>query len=390
MFLHLLLGAALAASLSPDEAVTAALAVNPDVARAEADLSAARGSSRQTALLRENPEVEGSYSLAGDRIEGSVGQPLSLTGEGLADHRSARARVAAAEAAAQRARLTIAAETRSAYVDAVVKHRIAALSRAAFELASRQLTATEARVAAGEASDLDLRLARLEQAKAARELLGARAAEAQALAALSTLVRRAVAGEDLASDPIDAAPEPRRPPPEERSDVRAARLAVDAAEAALARERAAVLPPVTLGGFYESDGGGVAAGPSLGVTLPLWHQNQAGVGEAKGQAAVARAELVAASARAEAEVRTAADANADAAETMASVPATDEDARAALASIEAGSRSGELDLVTTILLRGEVVSGQQALSQARGDLALARITLLLATEDDALLGGASR
>jgi hypothetical protein len=63
---------------------------------------------------------------------------------------------------------------------------------------------------------------------------------------------------------------------------------------------------------------------------------------------------------------------------------------AALASIEAAVRSGEMDLVTTILLRDEVVAGQQALSEARGDLALSRVRLLLATEDESLLGGASR
>ena len=49
-----------------------------------------------------------------------------------------------------------------------------------------------------------------------------------------------------------------------------------------------------------------------------------------------------------------------------------------------------MDLVTTILLRDEVVAGQAALSEARGDLALSRIHLLLATEDESLLGGASR
>ena len=390
MFPFLLLGVALAAPLTPDDAVTAALASNPDVARAEAEVAAAKGASRQSAFLRENPEVEGGYAVVGDKVDLSVVQPLSVSGEGAADHKSQRARLAAAAAASIRTRLEVAAETRSAYVDAVVARDGAALAGQAFDLATRQLAATEARVRAGEATDLDLRLARLDQAKAARELLGARSAEAADLAALSALAQRPLTGEDLVADPLAAAPEPRPSSGEERSDVRAARLGVDAAEAAVARERAAALPPITVGGFYENDGGSVAAGPSLGVTLPLWHQNQAGVAEARGAAGVARAELDATTARAVAERRTAADAHADAVSTMASVPATPADASAALASIEAGARSGELDLVTTILLRDEVVSGQQALSEARGELAHSRITLLLATEDDSLLGGASR
>ena len=272
----------------------------------------------------------------------------------------------------------------------IAAHRAAMLAQAAFDLASRQIAAAEERLRVGEASDLDLRLSRLEQAKAAQELLASRAAASSSLARLSTLVRQPLDGRDLASDPLLAAPDVEPQAPEERSDVRAARLAVDAAEATVARERAAALPPVRLGGFYESDGGDVVAGPSLGVTLPLWHQNQAGVSAAKGEAGVARAELDSTTARAAAEQRTAAGAHADSVATMANVAATDDDALAALAAIEAGARSGELDLVTTILLRGEVVDGQRALVAARGDLALARITLLLATEDEALLGGASR
>lgn len=386
----LLLGVALAAPLTPDDAVAAALASNPDVARADGELAAAKGASRQSVFLRENPEIDAGYAVVGDKVDLSIGQPLSVTGEGAADHKSQRARVAAAEASATRTRLEVAAETRTAYVEAVVARDGAKLARQAFDLASRQLSATEARVRAGEATDLDLRLARLDQAKAARELLAARSAEADALASLSTLAQRQLTGADLAADPLAAAPEPGPGGEDERSDVKAARLALDAAEAAVARERAAALPPITVGGFYENDGGSVVAGPSLGVTLPLWHQNQAAVAEARGEAGVARAELDAATARAAAEQRTAADAHADAVSTMASVPATAEDAVAALASIEAGARSGELDLVTTILLRDEVVSGQQALSEARGELALSRIHLLLATEDDSLLGGASR
>lgn len=389
MFLFLL-GSAFAAPLSPDDAVAAALASNPDVARADAELSAAKGASRQSGFLRENPEIDAGYALVGDKIDVSIGQPLSISGEGLAAHKSARARVAAAEAGLTRTRLAVAAESRGAYIEAVVAHQGATLARQAFELAGRQLTATEARVRVGEGADLDLRLARLDQAKAARELLAARAAEAAAFATLATLARRAVTGGDLQADPLAAAPEPHAARGDERSDVRAARLALDAAEAAVSRERAAALPPVTLGGFYENDGGSVIAGPSLGVTLPLWHQNQAGVSAARGAAGVARAELEAVTARAAAEQRTASDAHADAVSAMASVPATPDDAVAALASIDAGVRAGELDLVTTILLRDEVIAGQSALSEARGELALFRIRLLLATEDAALLGAGSR
>ena len=85
MFLFLL-GAALAAPLSPDDAVAAALASNPGVARADAELTAAKGASRQSGFLRENPEIDAGYAIVGDKIDVSIGQPLSISGEGLAAH----------------------------------------------------------------------------------------------------------------------------------------------------------------------------------------------------------------------------------------------------------------------------------------------------------------
>lgn len=386
MFLLTIL-AALAAPLSPNDAVVAALASNPDIARADAERGAAQGAARQSAFLRENLSVEGGYALVGDRLDVTVSQPISVTGEGMADNRSARARLDAAKASVERARFVVAAEVRSAYVDAVVAHQRAALAGDAFELATRQLEVATARLKAGEASELELRLGRLERASAAQQLLDARRAEAEALASISTLAQRPVTGGDLDADPLAAAPAPLAGG-EERSDVVAARLAVDAADAAVARERAAALPALAVGGFYESDAAGFVAGPSLGVTLPLWHQNQAGVSEASGAASVARAELAALQSEAEADVTTARALHTDADRVMAALgEGGTDDARAALAAIEAGFNAGELDLLQTVLLRGEVIAGQRAWVEARGAWAVARIQLLLATEDPALLGG---
>lgn len=383
-------GLALATPFSPDDAVAAALESNVDVASAEGELTAAKGASRQSAFLRENPEIDVGYALVGDRIDASVSQPLSLSGEGINDHASARARLAAAEAGLTRAKLRVAAETRRAYAVAVVAHRASSLAAGSFELATRQLTGIEAKVRVGASSNLDLHLARLEQAKAARELLAHSADEAAALTEIAALVLKSVAGADLAADPLAAAPAPGARSGEDRSDVRAARLAVEAAEAALRRERSAVLPPLRLGAFYEADGASFVAGPSLGITLPLWSQNQAGVGAARGQVGVAEAEFAAIEARARAEAITASNAASLADATMDAVAATDEDGISALRAIEAGVASGELDLLTTVLLREQVVAGQLALVQARGDLSLARISLLLATEDSALLAGGSQ
>lgn len=386
----LLFGTAFAASLSPGDAVAAALSSNPSLAEAKAEYEAARGAVRSSAFLRENPEIDGGYALLGDRVSASISQSISISGEGMNANASAKARFAAAEAALERAKLHVSAETRSAYVAAVVAHRAAALAGSSFELATRQLAATEAKVGVGESSTLDLHLARLEQAKAARELLASGAEEATALAEIGALVGRPIDGNDLANDPLDAAPTPKKGAAQERGDVRSARLAVAAAEAALRSQRSAVVPPLRFGGFYEAGSGEVVAGPSLGLTFPLWQQNQAGVAEARGQVGVAEAVLTATDARAKSEQISASNAAILADTTMAAVSATDDDGVAALRAIEAGVTSGELDLLTTVLLREQVIEGQLALIQAQGDLSLSRISLLLATEDSALLGGGTQ
>lgn len=379
---------ALAAPLSPDGAVALALPVHPEVARAEAELATARGESRETLIFRENPEIDGAYGLTGDRLEASASQALSLTGEGLAAHRSARARLAAAESALQRARLEAASEVRHAWIAAVVAGQSAALAADAFALAVRLYQATEAKLAAGEVAELDVRLARMAQAGAARDLLDARTAEAEALATLSALVQRPVVAEDLPGAPLQAAPAPGGGQ-EERSDVAAARAAVEAAEAELARARASILPPVRVGAFAEVEDGAIVAGPSLGLTLPLWHQNQSQTGAARGALAAARATLGATEARAEAERRVSAALVQEASGVADQLgPSLAGDAEAALASIERGFAAGELDLMETVFLRAEVVDGQTALLETQGRLAELRVDALLADEDPALLGGA--
>ncbi len=383
----LLFGVAMAAPLTPDEAVSLGLSTHPEVARAEAEHSAARGEARQTLLFQENPELAAGYGLLGERLEAEISQPLSLTGEGLAAHRAAVARLEATEFGLARARLAAAAEIRRAWVEAAVAHGRANLLAENFELSTRLLRATEARLAAGEASELDLRLARLEQARAAGEWLDASEAERAALTTLSAMVGRSVTAEDLSGSPRDAAPAATGSGV--RADVAAATARARAADLDLRAARAATLPAVSLGAFFEQEGTDRVAGPTLGLTLPLWHQGQARTGAAAGEAAAAQAELASTTARASAEQATS-QALLARTETITSALASglDEDASAALRSVEAGYSAGELDLTEVIFLQTQVVEGQIAVIEVSGAAANNRIEALLAESDRALLGGA--
>lgn len=380
--------AAVAAPLSADDAVRAALIRDPALIVAEARVTEAEGERAASRFLRHNPEIDARLATDRDAYEAEVSQPLSLTGEGALAARSARSALASAEAAARRARLETAADTRRRYVDAVVAVEQARLAEQAWRLAGGLREATERRFEAGEASLLDARLARLEEAKAAADYLAALDARGEALTALAERVGEPPDAMELAADPLAAVPSlpADGATPAVRSDVLAAQEAVEAARLAAAREAAASLPPVTLGAWIEGDHGELHAGPAIGVELPLWKRNPDGRAEAVAARAVADAELAEATTRADAEQRLSTtrveQANAVVAGLGADLPG---EAAVALDEIATGYRAGELDLLETVLLRVQVVDGQRAALEVRARAADAGIDWLLARDSDALL-----
>lgn len=372
--------------LSIDDAVSSSLLLHPSVLEAQTALAQARGAASQTAVFLSNPTVSASLSLDGERSGGSLSQPISLTGEGLAARRTASAQVEAAEAQLARARRVAGADVRAAYADAVVRCGQVTVAEDGVAIAVRLRDAVGLQHGEGEASLLDLRLARLSLVQASARLLSARQAEAEALRSLAALIGEPVTREALPADPMVAAPEPGLASQGERSDVRAAVAALRAAEADLTRQRAAGLAPVQLGAFVSVEDGLTFAGPSVSVQLPLFNRNQARRGAADATVAARAADHTRVVARAATERQTAEVRFAEAGALEAALQ-TDPlaEARAALISIEAGYRAGEIDLPSTVLLQDQVLDGEGAALLLRGGIARARLDLLLATDDDRLL-----
>lgn len=375
---------------SVDRALSSALSLHPAVFDAQTALERARGAAAQAALLQSNPTLSVNRSMDGARAGGSLSQPLSLTGEGVAARRTARAGVDAAEARLARARRVAAADVRRAIADAVVRSGQVSVAEDGVAIAVRLRDAVALQHDEGEASLLDLRLARLALVQSSARLLGAREAEAEALRALAALLGEPVTRAQLPSDPLIAAPEPADGTPSERSDVRAAVASLQAARANLTRQRAGGWAPVQVGAFVSVEDDQVFAGPSLSLQLPLFDRNQAQRGAADGAVAARSADHTRLVARAATEQQTArtrvteADALRD---TLGADPL--EEARAALASIEAGYRAGQIDLPSTVLLQDQVLDGEAATLALLGGVARARLDLLLATDDDRLLSSPS-
>ncbi len=369
-----------AAAMTPAETVKAALAHDPALAAAEARVEAGEGALAGASWLRHNPRVSG--RLGDERLELEASQPLSLSGEGLAAARSARASLDVALAARDRARLVTAADARRAWLRAAVAEAGVEISADELAGATRLREAAMKRVAAGESADFEVRLARLEEARAVGLLLRARASLAEARAALAALTGDP--GAAAQGDPLAAAPAPGTAGV--RDDVRAAEAAVDAARAALARERAATVPAVEIGVFYENDAGRTAVGPTLGVEVPLWQRNPAGRGSARGDLARAESEAASLSARATAEQGASSEQIRDL-EPLEALLGDDpaEDASTILAGVEVAWQAGELDIAAATLLRARALEGRRAWVEARAAVAEARIAAALAEGTDTLI-----
>ncbi len=382
------IGAALAAPVSPDAVVAATLDHSMEVATAEARVETARGARAQATGPRANPEVQVGVGVDGSRVQGQVVQPVSLTGEGIQDRRAASAELEAAEAALERARFEAAAEARRAYARLALAEAELRIAEKQLEGATRLRAAAEARLEAGEAPVLDAQLARLEEARAVALWLDAGQEMARARADLVAL--SGVSPDvEVAADPLVAAAalQPDDVTTPTRSDVVAAVAEVEAAEAALSRERSAVLAPMGLGVFYESDQGRTVVGPMVTMELPLWKQNQGGRATAKGDLLLAEAGLEATQSRADAEERsttTRIEATERAEELLRTDLAGDTDA--AWGAIEQGYTLGEVDLTTTLLLQARVMEGERAWYAAHAAIADARIDVALARQDPSLLG----
>lgn len=374
------------AALEPDEAVRAALDAHPRVIEAEARLLAAQGRRRESVPILGNPEIEARSSLGEDRWGLGASLPLDLTGSTVAARLAASRLERSAELEVRRARLEVAAETRRAYVAAVIARQQLEIARGGHELARRFELVSERRLQVGEGSELDLRLARLGRSRAASRLLEASAAEAEAIAQLAETTATPLELESLAGDPLAGVPVPNPAADrEERLDLASAREGVRAAQAELVSRKTSFLGPIQLGWEVEKEEG-IHQGPSVALTLPLFSSQQGARAEARAELLVASSRLSGLEARARTETHRAL----GRLEEADGLGAPDsarlmEDGQRALAGIESAWTRGETDLATTLLLQASVLEDQAAALDFLGQVATARIDLLLALEDAALL-----
>ena len=247
----------------------------------------------------------------------------------------------------------------------------------------------EHRLAEGAASVLDVARERIGRAQIVLALgdLDRRAAEARVK--LATAIGIPVRGLDRVDPDLssfDAPPalaakpdggEWRRKALTERSDVRASLAAYDAAQAALRLAIAGRYPNVTLGIGYNYDLGVNRYVLDLGVTLPVFHQNQGPIAEALARRQQAAAAFTALQAQIISAIDQAEAASRKATMEVAAGDAILADERRRALRVEAAFRAGQQDRPTLLTARLEVAT----IALSRFDAIVRQRQVLGALED---------
>jgi cobalt-zinc-cadmium efflux system outer membrane protein len=369
--------------LTSQEAVAIALWNSPSFEATLADLGIARADLVEAGLLR-NPIFSLLFPWGPKQLEWTLQFPFEVLWQ-------RPRRVAAAQLNAQAVgerlvwdALTLVAQARAAHAEALNADRRLQLTIEITDLVQRLTGITEARLRAGDISELEARSARTD---AARVQVVRRAVEHDRNLARLTLA---------ATIGLDQVGEQLRPVPSEgadpaacgteaarledalasRPDVRAAEIGIEAAAQRARWERSRV---VTLLGILDANGQGAEGfeiGPGVGLEVPLFSRNQGGIGRADAEVERASHQYAAVRAQVVSDVRSAAVRVQQAEQAISAwrseiVPSLEVEQRQA----EGAFQAGEIPLFMLLDVSRRLVDGRMRLLDAEADLERATIAL---------------
>lgn len=379
-----------------------ALANNPSLLGARAEVSAAKAELAIVRPILPNPSLAGSFdsdfvfeNLGEKTVRVELEQELPLFGTRSAAIDRARARIESAQASFAASATSLFARLRTAMAAAAEATSLRELRWELSQVASGVADAARRRADVGDTSRADANLAEVEAAAAYAELEQATAAEQAALSELCALLGRSSCGALAAAWPAGGAEVPgeeelvaealRR-----RADLSAAQAAEVAANAAIrGAERARIPIPSVAVGYtneklvFDEPGLGFSKvdhflGFAFRVPLPIWSQGGGQVALAHAERSSAEAQLRELHSRIPAEVRAArarmASARASAEKWESVQPRIDE----TLGWMRRGFEAGAISIETYLVSRDRLVRAQQGLLASKRELVAASAELDLA------------
>lgn len=274
-------------ALTPEDAVAVALWNSPSFEASLADLGLARADLVEARLLR-NPILSLLFPAGPKQLEWTLQFPIDALWQRPRRVAAASLNVRAVGERLVYGGLNLVADVRLAFVDALAADRRVTLVTENAALARRIADIAEARLRAGDISELEARAARSDAAQVDAER---RAVQSQHELALLTLIGRMGVDVPAADVRLGAgatgAVQPCASPEalvEEavasRPDVRAAEIGIEAAGQRLSWERSRIFNLIAMLDANARRGLDDELGPGIGADIPIAAQNQGAVGRA--------------------------------------------------------------------------------------------------------------
>ena len=301
------------AALTREDAVAVALWNSPSFEVSLTQLGLARADLVEARLLR-NPIFSLLFPWGPKQVEWTLQFPVDALWQRPRRVAAATTNVRAVAERLVYDGLTLVADVRLAFVEAAAGDRRFALAAENTDLARRIAGITDARLRAGDISDLEARAARTDAAQVAAEL---RALEYER--DVSTLALIARMGLQIPAGQVRLAPAALAPPamcgmPEalvedavaSRPDVRAAEIAIEAAGQRAAWERSRIVNLIAILDANVPSDAASELGPGINFDIPLLTRNQGGIARANVEIERASRAYLAVRTQVASEVRTAA------------------------------------------------------------------------------------
>jgi cobalt-zinc-cadmium efflux system outer membrane protein len=291
-----------AGALRLDDLEQMALANNPTVAQARANLRTAFGLARQAGLYP-NPtigyygdEIRGGYS-AGGKQGGFVSQTIVLGGKLRVARRVAELQSSEVETSGEIQRLRILNNVRSLFYEVLAAQRLVEVRRNLAKLAGDTIQTSLQLANVGQADKPDVLQAEVEQQQAELTVMVAE----QNLNASWRLLAAVIGKPDMPLSALDgdlnAIPETSyeewvAAALRESPEIKLAQQTIERLEASLTQARKAPIPDLQLMGLLELNNEtlemthkpiGLQGGAQIGIQLPIFNRNQGAVAAAQGE-----------------------------------------------------------------------------------------------------------
>jgi cobalt-zinc-cadmium efflux system outer membrane protein len=281
-------------SLSRAEAVQTAMERGARLGVALADTLVANAQ-LIVARARPNPSLTASYSGATPNYHVAADVPLDLPGLRQTRIRAAELGVQAAQLRFLSAKATIALEADTTYTHAIAARDRLALSRRNALDADSLLHMVERRRDAGDASEMDVQLARVNAGQQASITIGDSLTWISALLDLQGVLGMVSDRLEIrASDSLSLPPDAALPGQSTLAEAAASRSLESAILSARLQHRSIwSTPSISVGFEYHDPGGQTGILPTIGfgIGLPLFDRNRGGIAQAEAERARAAAEL---------------------------------------------------------------------------------------------------